>query len=710
MSTLPALTQPLSASIAANSITVSTYIGILVSLFFALPLAILLVRYGGWTEALSLRVCARRVPLQRLQALVLHDGSLSKRPLSQQLEAYLFAQTSWGYVLDVTQAVLSLISVSLFIAASYRPPSEPEPTWAMALELVLTLYFLVDYGARFYMSKDRLSYYFSLSSLLDYITIIPGLVSIAISDSAFDSQAWVVARTLRVFRIFRVVRMMRVVSLSPGSSLQRQIAFLVVTVLAMVFCAAGIYQIVESTPDDFVPFHRAMLYMTIIVIGRPPVPTKTDAAVIMVTITIMIAASVIPVFVAELARLFFESQGREAYASDPATPHVVIVGDINSSRVKALLGQFFHKSRDGELLCPVVILSEHKYEGALRAIVEQQRYGGSVTYVRGVARRPADLARAGVANASTVIVLASRSGVNVDTAIEADAEVVSICLAIKSVNKRVRILAQLRRPRSRDHLLCLPGWRDHDRAVAIASLSMTLMGVGALVPGLPTLLTNLIHQGNKGNARSSNPRRRRFMAKNAGLLASWAARGRRGATAGGSRFNCALPGWANKLVELGEDVTAVLWSATSIDEDTPATAEEALAALGRPLTPVDEYASGFAQDMFAFAVTPGLAGRTFAAAARLAYLRYGVLLIGVRMRLGGSSASHGDAVAAAAAGAGGAAKTSTAAAAAAAFDETGFSVTLFPSELVLTPGMYAHAIAFDAIDVATLLQGTGGGA
>lgn len=117
----------------------------------------------------------------------------------------------------------------------------------------------------------------------------------------------------------------------------------------------------------------------------------------------------------------------------------------------------------------MVILSEHKYEGALRAIVEQQRYGGSVTYVRGVARRPADLIRAGVRDAATVIVLASRSGVNVDTAIEADAEVVSICLAIKSVNKRVRILAQLRRPRSRDHLLCLPGWRDHDRAVAIAS-------------------------------------------------------------------------------------------------------------------------------------------------------------------------------------------------------------------------------------------------
>jgi hypothetical protein len=121
-----------------------------------------------------------------------------------------------------------------------------------------------------------------------------------------------VARTLRVFRIFRVLRMLRVVTLGPGSSLQRQIAMLVVSVLSMVFCAAGIYQVIftprvvraclgahcahlhaivwllmtlqitESTSGSIVPFHRAVLYMTIIVIGRPPVPTLQDASVIMV--------------------------------------------------------------------------------------------------------------------------------------------------------------------------------------------------------------------------------------------------------------------------------------------------------------------------------------------------------------------------------------------------------------------------------------------
>ena len=66
---------------------------------------------------------------------------------------------------------------------------------------------------------------------------------------------------------------------------------------------------------------------------------------------------------------------------------------------------------------------------------------------------------------------------------------------------------------------------------------MTLIGVGTLMPGLPTLLTNLIHQvrrmgrgaegreaalehapallpqGNKSSARTSNPRRHKFLAR-----------------------------------------------------------------------------------------------------------------------------------------------------------------------------------------------------
>lgn len=80
-------------------------------------------------------------------------------------------------------------------------------------------------------------------------------------------------------------------------------------------------QIANSTPDAFVPFHKAMMYMTVIVIGRPPVPVNTDEAVVFVTVAIMVSASVIPAFVAELARLYFEVQVSISDARALLHPH-----------------------------------------------------------------------------------------------------------------------------------------------------------------------------------------------------------------------------------------------------------------------------------------------------------------------------------------------------------------------------------------------------
>jgi voltage-gated potassium channel Kch len=580
-----------------------------------------------------------------------------------------------------------------------------------------------------FLATDRLVFYFSPLSVLDFATIVPGLLSVIIAESAFSPEAFIVSQTLRVFRIFRAIRLLRIIVLSTSSSLTRQGMVLAVTVLAMVFAAAAIFQIIDSTPDDFVPFHKAVLYMTITIIGRPPIPTHTDAARIFETITIFIGSFLIPAFIAEMARLYFEEQGREFYTPDPRNPHVVICGDVNTSRLRAFLVQFFHKSRDPELLCPVVVLSDQKYEGALRLMIEQSRYAGNIRYIRGSARKPADLKRAAASLASTVIVLCHRTN-DVDAA-KADADVVSTCLALKNVNRRVRVLAQIRRPRSREHLLCLPGWRDSDRAVAVASLSMTLVGVGSLVPGLPTLLTNLIHQGNKGFARSSNPRRRKVVAKHGARLGGLQTQ------AAGMIVATTGPWWAAPLTSLLEALEdagkALAGRREDPDEIEQEEADAVLEQLLRPMTTVEEYTSGFAQEMFAFAVTPGLAGKTFSAAARIAYLRFGILFIGARVPVGrpATTAAKNAAAAAAAAasttptptpgggGGGGLASPGAAtpaagggggaAASAAADPDAAYHVLLFPADVILRRDMFIHAIAFDTLDMAALLHSTGGG-
>lgn len=183
------------------------------------------------------------VPLERLKSLLLQNKELSKRPLSQQMEAYLYSRTSYGYTLDVVQAVLSLLSCALFIMNSYKPPHVPPEPWTVAVEIVLTIYFLLDYSLRFFMAQDKLTFYFSMHSLLDYLTIIPPLIGFLVPDNTFDPQALILAQTLRVLRIFRVIRMVRVMAMAGNTDLQRQLLILVGTVLSMVFVAAAIYQV-----------------------------------------------------------------------------------------------------------------------------------------------------------------------------------------------------------------------------------------------------------------------------------------------------------------------------------------------------------------------------------------------------------------------------------------------------------------------------------
>jgi hypothetical protein len=69
--------------------------------------------------------------------------------------------------------------------------------------------------------------------------------------------------------------------------------------------------------------------------------------------------------------------------------------------------------------------------------------------------------------------------------------------------------------------------------------------------------------------------------------------------------------------------------ATLRDSGSSSSAAEsgAASAARRPRTPLEEYAASIDAALAQIEVTPGLEGRTFAAAARVAFLRYGVTVI-----------------------------------------------------------------------------------
>lgn len=589
------------------------------------------------------------------------------------------------------------------------PPSAcPSPSTSPRLQDFFTVYFACDYGLRIYMAQDSLTWYFSLVSLLDWVTVMPMLVGWLITAGGeYDTNVAMVVqciRVLRVLRIFRVTRFIRSLGTSQSFAFQRQVrattdgsgqtpilahhtlshpphlactstatshlsirppflsplsqvAVLAMTVLSMVFVCGGIYQVFElaewaAAPADKKPayptFHRAIYYATITVVGRPAIPITSQLSFVFLTGVVYLAATIIPTFVAELIRLWFDNASLETFSPNPEAPHVIVCGDTNVSRLRALAGQYFHRSRNPDALAPLVVLAEAKPEGALKGWIDQYKHSGLVRYIRGSARRGPDLKRAGIQGASAVLVLNYRADRDASSA---DTEVLSTVMAIKASRPGIRVLAQLARPRKRNHLKVVPGWHDSDKSMSAPSLSMTLVGLGTRIPGLPTLLTNLVRRGTALGLGASHTGRAHEVTAGTAKLLSVLYYGDRAKPAA----QAALESLVNRE-----------------------------AARRKPKTPLEEYAASVDQSLTELAVTPGLVGRTFASAARTAYLRYSVTLIGATVPINDDICALMP----------GLPRT--------------FKVALFPSKCVLSLGQRLYVIAGDPTDVERLRIETGG--
>lgn len=541
--------------------------------------------------------------------------------------------------MDIIQATFSAISCIMFISVAY---SAYDPDSVQGIEFFFTLYFFGDFLIRLYIAQDSLKFFLSLVSLLDFITVVPAIVTWLMSGlTAFETDVQVIVqciRVMRVFRIFRVIRVIRVMSVSQSYAFQRQVFVLIMTVLSLVFAAAGLFQIFESSPGKEYPFHKAVYYAAITVIGRPGVPFTATVTAVFLTVLAMSAATIIPTFVAELIRLWYDNAALDKYAGNPEAPHTIVCGDTNASRLRVLVSQYFHPSRDPNTLAPIIILAEGKPEGALRALLEQHKHSGNVRYIRGSGRRTADLRRAAAHLASTCIVLNYRSDKDASAA---DTEVLSTVMAVKNVNPKMHVLAQLHRARKRNQLKLVPGFTDGDRAIAAMGLGATLIGLGTHMPGFATFVTNLIRRGGAGKHHHNSV--------TAATKAGWA---------------MFLYGEAAK----------------------PTTNKDVDSRTGRPLsrTPLDEYVASFDAQVMEVEVTPRLVGRTFAAAARMAYLRYRITLIGATVPVNEELLGLVP----------GMPRT--------------FRLALFPADTVLSVGMKLYAIAADEEDLELFRVETGG--
>eukprot|EP01138_Halocafeteria_seosinensis_P004392 gb/GECG01004493.1/.p1 GENE.gb/GECG01004493.1/~~gb/GECG01004493.1/.p1 ORF type:complete len:1657 (+),score=178.49 gb/GECG01004493.1/:1-4971(+) len=598
----------------------------------------------------SVRLCRKETP--RPQQLF--SGKVAATPqqqqqvsIRQQLSAYIYVHTNIGLWMDVVQAILSMISFLIYIVASYRELGAPVPTWEFIVEIILATCFLFDFFFRFYLASDRLDFFLTSRSFIDFITIAPVFIGLLLEQliGGISVGSENVRRAIQVFRVFRAIRLIRLARLATSFSLKQQIIYLGVTVFSIILVASGFYQAFETIEEgELVPFHEALYYMTSVVVGRPMAPVQSVFTFIFLVIVVFVAVTSIPIILAQVIKLWVDSSDRKSFKGSLRHPHVLLCGDVNPARLRAFLAQLIHPSRDPIAIPHVVVLAPQKVEGELRSILDEHRFGDQVTYIRGNPQSEADLDRAGTYAASTCIVLAHRA-IDMDP-VSADAEVVASCLAVKRYSPEIRVYAQLRRHRARQHLLGLSGWGAGDTSISVANLSMTLVGIGLVIPGLPTLLTNMVHQGRRTTEKESNWTWRTMVARVRQHFQSIWYRTKRIRSRKGLYIP---PTYAAEEVRLPYHVVRNADSSYQVDgggktfninpRSTPRLPDEMPPVL--PVPPrltmkmpdvgEQEYQEGFSQELYEIPLNTGLEGRSFAAAARWLYLRYAVLLIGAKL-------------------------------------------------------------------------------
>lgn len=117
--------------------------------------------------------------------------SNNKFTVSARLRRFLFENTRIGMYLDNIQAGFSAISALLYIITAYMSSDVAD---FHEVELFFTLWFFVDYTTRLFIARDSMKFFFSLVSLLDYVTVVPAMV-IWIMGDFFPSDSQIEVRT-----------------------------------------------------------------------------------------------------------------------------------------------------------------------------------------------------------------------------------------------------------------------------------------------------------------------------------------------------------------------------------------------------------------------------------------------------------------------------------------------------------------------------------
>ena len=196
------------------------------------------------------------------------EKKLASSAFRETLQFYLIdCKTPLGKFIDIFIILLNLAICSIFVIETY-PVSEATRRLIWNIEVIIVLFFMVEYVARLYGAKNRLKQLLDVYSIVDFIAILPTLSLLVLPVFGLSPNFGFI-KIIRVIRVFRIFRFLRFTADPHFFFGDITVSFLnlirlFLTILMIFFISSGLFFYVESGSNPGVQTFGDAFYFTVV--------------------------------------------------------------------------------------------------------------------------------------------------------------------------------------------------------------------------------------------------------------------------------------------------------------------------------------------------------------------------------------------------------------------------------------------------------------
>jgi len=245
---------------------------------------------------------------------MMNENTNTGMSLREKIQFYLIdCKTIPGKLIDVAIIFLNVLVCILFVIDTYEDIPQSIRGFLWHMEVVIIVFFIIEYIARLYGSRNRVKHIFNIFSLIDLAAILP------IFFIFFPTAAPLKIGFIRVIRILRIFRFLRFTAdpifffgtISPRIL---KIVRLLFTILIIFFVSSGLFWFVEHGANPEIRNFGDAFYFSVVsltTVGFGDITPHTDGGRWVTVLMILSGIILIPWQVGQIVKEWIGLSGKK---------------------------------------------------------------------------------------------------------------------------------------------------------------------------------------------------------------------------------------------------------------------------------------------------------------------------------------------------------------------------------------------------------------